>query len=292
MSKVILEVNNIPFTGFKSMTVTRSIDTGTGTFGFVTTPGQDDMFPIDVEQKCIVKLEDQAVLTGFIEQRRIGNTNDANPFNISGRGRINDIIDSNVVGVLTFTGGISLKEIATRIIANVQADLKPSERIQVIDGSGGIDNFDESEIEALTVETKAFAFIEKLAKKRQVLLTTDGKGDLILTRGLGRIIKTHLISIKGDPDNKNNILASAVDKNHSQRFHRYIVKSQDNFAADSAPGTSTTGELATNREGESIDNAIRRSRTLVINAESASDDFTSEQRAIWKQNFLRANSLT
>jgi len=289
MSKVILEVNSIPFTGFDGISVTRSIDTGSGVFQFSATKKQGQKFPIRVGDRVAVKLESKTVLTGFVEKRRARVTADSNVITLSGRGKIADFIDSSLQGDLSFTGTVSLKTIIERVIEDVQADLEPSERIQVIDASGGIVDFNGQEIEATETDTKAFAFIEKLAKKRQVLITTNGLGNIVITRGLGRTIKTHLIHVENGTN--NNVLASELDDDHSNIFHKYIVKSADNYSANPT-GSVTDGEVATNRKGVSTDNAIRRSRTLVINAESASDDQTSTQRAVWKQNFERAKSRT
>jgi prophage tail gpP-like protein len=281
--KAVVEVNNIPFTGFQSITVTRSIETGSGTFQISATKKEGQKFPIKNGSKIVIKLAGHTVITGFIEKRSGRADSNSNIISLAGRGKIQDVIDCSLQGDQTFTGSTSLKTIIERVIKDVGID------IQVIDGSGGIEDFDGQEIEATESDTKAFAFIEKLAKKRQVLITTNGEGNIVITRGLGRHIDTHLIHIENGKN--NNVKEATLDEDHSNRFHKYIVKSADNPSADSGGGVKDP-KVATNREGISIDNEIRKSRTLVINAESASDNQTSTERAVWKQNFERAKSKT
>jgi len=286
MSSARLEVNGESFEFFSNLSVTRSIETLSGTFNFQATIRKGNTFPIKSGDACRVFLDDVSVIDGFAEKVSSKGSSVEHSINVSGRDKTADLVDSSVVKNLTFQGAISLK----RIIENVLTDLGLS-GVSVIDESGGIPDFTAQDREAGGIGVNAFDFLGKYARKRQVLLTTNGSGNIIITRGGGQLIDTALLhQLNGT--SSNNVLNYEVTYDESKRFYEYKVKSQLNPSIGMNDGSSTTPKVLVDQSGMAIDSGIRKSRKLTLNAESSSSNTVSKNRALIEANLRRARAKT
>jgi len=284
-NEVFLEVNGISFEGFLSVSVSRSIETISGTFNFVATVDSNNSFPFNVGDPVTVKLDQTPVINGYIEKIDVQYGAQAHTITVSGRDKTADIIDSSIDENLTFEGTITLQQIITNVLGSLGIT-----DISVIDESGGIDPFTDKEREAGGIGLPAFEFIEKYARKRQVFLTTDGDGNIVITRASGNAISTELLNeLRGA---SNNILSANCSFDFSQRFNKYIAKSQLNPSIVGNDGTTTDSTALVNQKGEATpDSEIRSTRQLVFNAETSTPSQTAADRATWEANIRRARSV-
>jgi prophage tail gpP-like protein len=124
----------------------------------------------------------------------------------------------------------------------------------------------------------AFSVISKAAEASGVLVVSDGKGGLLLTRS-GANRATPLIEGK-------NIIAASVDFDGTDRFHRYAVVSQVG-GTDESPGG------ATRVKAQATDQGVRRTdRVLLIRPESGLTTAYARQRADWEARIRAARSET
>ena len=142
---------------------------------------------------------------------------------------------------------------------------------------------------AASVGESVISVIDKYCRKRQLWITDDFNGDLVLFSGnLGRF-KAQLQTAGNELD---NIKTARVRRDSSKRFNKYTVHSQQNLTAvdpfsDAAPN-DTVGGL--DRSATDID--IRAQRRLNIIAESPSNSDECKQRANWQANINRARAFS
>jgi prophage tail gpP-like protein len=282
MASILLEVNGVSYEGFTSIGVTRTIEAVSGSFNFETTINNSSAFPIKVGDSCRVIVEGVPVLTGFVEVVNVNYSAGAHSIAIQGRDRTADVIDSSLQEEIHFEGTISLVRIIQRVLSNLGII-----DIGVTDLTGGIEDFTERE--SGEIGMSAFEFIEQYARKRQVLLTTDGAGNIGIIRGAGVSISSRLKNVVGSSD--SNILRSNVSYDYAGRFGKYIVESQGNPSLPDDGGEKGAATVV-ERSGEAVDSKVRSTRILTLNAESSLDSQTDKQRAQWEANIRRSRSQT
>ena len=126
-----------------------------------------------------------------------------------------------------------------------------------------------------------------MARKKQVLLTTDGKGNIVLARGSTKPIDAQLILKEGQTINTNTQESELV-RDSTNRFNKVIVKSQANLSASTSYSTSTVADIT----AFAIDEEIQKGKTLVVIAETALGGITeAKNRAIWEINTRKAKGF-
>jgi len=280
---ITVQLNGVDFKNFDRIAVFRSMEAVSGSFSFSSTANASSLFPLKKGDSVKIMVDGSQVVDGYIEKLAVSYSSNEHTITATGRDKLADLIDSTVSGDKEFTGKISLVEIAESILNGLLLS-----DIKVIDQTGGVRKFEETDITSAEVGKNAFEFLELYARKRQVLLSTDGSGNLLLQRAstttFPGTIKNTVESIEG-----NNIISATLESNDADRFHTYITQSQLNpFSLDE----ETSPEDISSQNGRATDGAIRQSRVLEINAEESSDDFTSTERAKWESNIRRARSLS
>jgi len=284
---IILEVNGTEFTNFNSIEVNISLDTLSGSFRFDAFTDSVNPFPIEIDSPCRVLVDGVAIITGFIEIISVNYDTGSHNISIEGRDKTGDVIDSTLDGGVDFNGPISLQAIIEQIL--VKAKIPD---IKVINEVDDIDDFTASEKVSGEIGITVFNLIEGYCRKRQVLITSDGDGNIVITRGSGISTEATLFNTLDTPE-LNNIKSASVTYDNSKRFNRYIVKSQLNSVGNKnllSVGVNTV--TVTNSFGQSEDLDIRESRTLVMIAEKASTSGDCKKRATWQANINRSRSFS
>lgn len=287
-----LEVEGQEFDNFESARVSYSMREGSGTFSFKMASDAPTSFPIKAGNSVKVLADGATVLTGFIDDVSVRFDSKSHEIIAEGRSRTLDIIDSSL-DELNFTAPISLKSVAEKIIEKVYAvsaaPSSPAEPPKVINQVSDLEDFKKGELIAVEAGQNAFDLIEQYCRKRQVLITTNFDGDVVLTRNIEQDNGLKLINIVNSPE--NNIKQGLMSSGISRRYNSYKVKSQTNMSAFNLIGGSTDAKQASDKTGEVIDGTIRSSRKLVIVSENAEDDDNALQRATWEANIRRTESF-
>jgi len=278
-----IRVNSKPFGLWESATVRRSIDSNAGVFRFRSsaTTGLKE-YPVKAGDHVQILVNGIPKVTGFVDQVEATQNIDGHTISISGRDSTQDIIDSSVPdGVKSISGAISLTALCERVINALGAS------IPVDDQTGGADiQFDNLNQFTSDSGRNAMQFLVDFARKKQVYLTPDGAGRLILFRPGGKKAETSLQHI-GDPS--DNVKRYRVQFNQQNRFNKYKIRSQDNFGFDDDADYETENG-GTDRNGEVIDDEIRASRYFELQAEESMDQKTTSNRAEEEANIRRALS--
>jgi len=275
---ISISVNGLAFENFTSATVKIALDEISGSFLFTAVSTEGQRLPFENGDACKILVNGQAVIDGFIEKLDYSYSDQAHSINVSGRDKTADLIDSTINGI-KLSPPISLKQAIKKVLSDIGATA-----IDVID-SVGVQNFSKAE-EKLSgsVGQNAFEFCEQLARKRQVLLTRSA-GNIEITNGSG-IDSGASVQNLIDSDT-NNILSASVSYDLTQRFGKYIVKSQLNPVALNYAGETPAQEV-TQQSGQTVDKNVRQSRQLVIKAENSSSSEQARKRAIWSANIRKA----
>lgn len=277
-----LEVGGMIYSNWIEATVERRLTAATGTFSFTAASDYKLPFPIPRGQAVTVLVNGKPVLTGFVDRISVSYDARGHSISIEGRDKTADIVDSKVDHKIEFKAPISLEEVARRTLSeNGVTDVSVKNEVS------GLEPFSEGDLISAHVGESLFEFIEKYARKRQVLVTTDGKGNLVLTRASTVNTDIQLNNVVGGTS--NTIKAARVDYDDSDRFNTYKFYSQGNPSGDSAK--TGTGKKLTNVTGEYIDSDVRASRKFHAIAESSSDIVTLEKRAKWEGQVRKAKSV-
>ena len=277
-----IKLNGIEYTNWKSATVTRSFETVAGGFSFVSTANENSVFPVKRGDRVQISIDENDVIDGYIEKITGAYSQDSHEINVAGRDKTCDLIDSSVKTIKEFTGAVSIID----IIRNVLNSLGLS-NISVIDSTGGIQNFKNTDISSAEVGKNAFEFCELYARKRQVFLTSDGNGNIKISRATLNVAPVKLQNIINGKD--NNIKSASFSFDDTGRYGTYEIQSQLNpyFL-----GAGDTPNNVVGQNGSARDGYIRSTRYLELNAEESSESQTCAERAAWEANIRRARSLT
>ncbi len=297
-----LEVEGQEYDNFISARVGFSMREGSGTFSFKAASSTVTSFPIQVGNTVRVLADNVNVLTGFVDAINIRFDDESHDIAIEGRSKTSDIIDSSL-DELNFTAPISLEAIVEKIVEKVftpfvvqqgftvapQAPLVVGGTLNVINQVPDLEDFKKGELIAVEAGQNAFELIEQYCRKKQVLITTNADGDIVLTRNAENDTGLKLINIANS--NENNITRGFMSVDTSRRYNSYKVKSQTNMSAFNFSGGSTDAKQASDKTGEVIDDSIRSSRKIVFVSENAEDDANAIQRATWEANIRRTEGF-
>lgn len=274
-----IRLNGQDYVNYIEASVLMTMEAVSGSFSFTATEDVNSRSPIKEGDSVDVIADDEQVIKGFAESVKTSGSPDEHLVKISGREILADLIDSTVGENKEFTGTVPLADIA-RIVLN---DIGLTD-VDVVDDTTDVGPPEATEITSADVGQGAFDFLEKYARKFQILLTTDGLGSLVLTRASDEILP--VILRDGD---LGNIINAEKTIDNSKRYHTYEIVSQLNPIFQ---GLGTSADDLSGQKGTATDKQIRSSRKLTINAEESSDNQTAKNRAIWECNIRRARSLS
>ena len=277
-----LEVNGVQFDNFTAASCEIRLDALSNTFSFEAIAAEGVPLPFKGGEACKVIVNEQVVLTGFIEVVDVSYSASDHIITVQGRDKTGDLLDSNVTAISDLRAPITLKQIIEKVIADIGADIKVIEDVTTA-------SFDSTQdIASPEAGDNAFSFIEKYSRKRQVLLTSDGDGNVVITSGSGKTATGSIQHIIGAAD--NNVIASSFSFDTTGRFNVYKFASQLNvvpliFAGD------TGFDSIVEQGGETFDPDVRIGRQLILVSESPFSDDQNEARAKWEANIRKARGL-
>ena len=288
-NKIYLEVNGSKYEGFKDISINRSLDSAYGTFNFTATSNKDNpvILPIQNGEPCKVWILNNLVVDGFVEILSISYDANSHLINIQGRDKIADFTDSTVIGNANYKAPIGLIDILRKTL-----DIIGFTKVKIVTSSVKLANelaenpFNKEEDLATEVGGNAFEFIQKLCKKRQVLLipSFNQKDELqiMLTRAENTEIDAIIRNKIGGGN--SNVLSGQANYNNAQRYFAYICRSQGNMSTGlNDPNIDSKSEIAYDRE-------MRTTRVLEFQAESLSSIECCKARADFEANVRRAKS--
>lgn len=258
MPDILLYVNGRVYGGWKQATVTRSLDAIAGKFDLVsmdkweTNAQRWTIFPGD---ECQLKIDGKALITGYVDKAGPSYDPESHGIKILGRDKTADLVDCSAIITGSELRGLTLEGIAKALAKPFGVGV-----IAQVDSGPAFPSF------AIQPGETAYEAIERAARQRFMVVTTDGQGNAVIadigtTRAADSLIEG------------KNIKAASAEYDYSQRFSEYIVKGQ---AAAQNDGWE---EATVAVESRATDPNVKRYRPKIINAETQASDGSASDRA-------------
>ena len=257
-----LVVDGMAYAGWTRLEVQRSLEQIAG--GFVlqlasTYPGQE---PIALREglPCQVRLGEDVVITGFIDDLETDDTETSSSVRLAGRDRTGDLVDCSAVHKSGQWRGAKLERIV--------ADIAQPFHIDVVVASG-TDTGEVFKRFALEEGEKAFDAIDRACRLRGVLVTSTPDGNLLLTTASSTSTEVHL---------EEGVNMRKFNSRHSwkERHSEIIIKGQ--MAGDD----HEYGAAAAHLKATAKDAEIDRYRPLIVVAEHGTTTKALGERAQWE----------
>lgn len=276
-----IDINGQRFTGFTYASVQRSMDSLCGTFFFSTTVKEDAdgliANGLKMDDKVEIFIDDQKVMTGYIEELSIDSGVNNHELSFGGRDITSDIIDSSMptFSELNFK---NFKELITQVLSKASINVKVINNLTKQD----LDtlNFDAfgGDGKAPDLNMTIFDFFDHFAKQKQVLLLTNESGDLVITREESKVSPGALTCKTNN--NNNNIISASVNINTYERFSKVNISAQDGNAVD---------KNLINQQGFATDSQIRKSKQQrIFYPNKTTDPNALQNMSQWHINMYKA----
>jgi len=296
---LLLRLNGQNFENFTTIRVSNSLQAISGKFEFEATSSNNNDFPFSAGDKVEVLIRNGTitlpVANGFVDSIRVNYSSKSHTIRIAGRDKTEDILDSHLKDI-ELVGPFELKEVIQKVL-----DFLGITDIKIIDATSGIEGFKSNDIAALKHAESGFAFINKYAEERQVLISNDGNGNILLTRVENPSRNGEILNLRALPES-NNVISGSVTYDNSHRFNLYDVTSQSNLSQSCAElnigepsldvcGKDEVGALF-NQAGQGlVDDKIRKTRKFsIVPGNSLTVDIATKM-AKW-ENALRIARTT
>jgi len=269
--EVTLKVKGQEFRGWTSIMIEKSMHQITGAFGLVTTdkfPGEAKKWNIALGDECIVEINEQRVITGYIEDIIIDYDAESHNIQFGGRDKTGDLADCSFDGEAKEWKGLSLVDIIRNLCNPFDIDV-------VVDSSvaENANKVISDSIKANEGDT-VFEIIRGLCRMRAILAISYSDGKLTLTQA-GVKYKANDVLESG-----KNILKGNFDHSNKDRFQTYIVKGQG-VGEDTKPIWSPSSGSIGKATDEKV---ITRYRPIIIFADEKCDKGMCIKLAEWERN--------
>lgn len=258
---VILRTGGKDHGGWKSIHVTRSLETISGAFSLgLTERWADGQTPRTIKngERCTVLLDGETVITGYVDAVKPSYDSTSHTLDVEGRDATGDLVDCSAIHASGQWSGLTLDAIATILCKSFGITVKT----QVSVGEA----FKKFNLQQGETVHEA---IERMCRLRAVLAIADRKGNLILTRAGTARAGTALVEGR-------NILSASGEFDYKERFSTVYVKGQ------TQGDDNTPGAVSTRGAGHASDKEITRYRPLLVMAEGQANAAQCQQRAQWE----------
>lgn len=278
-----LKVNGVEYTNFISAACELRLDALSNTFNFEAVAPQGQPLPFKGGEACEVIVDGEKVLTGSLEVITVNYDSDNHTIGVTGRDKTGDLLDSTLDQFDDLRlDDVTLKNLIEQVIAHLGLDIKVIDEVEPAPFNGAED------LGAPEPGDNAFGFIENYARKRQVLLTSNADGNIVIASNSGKTASGAVQHIIGADD--NNVLRSAFSYDTTGRYNSYKMASALNPVALNLAGDTDLASLV-DQSGGVFDNEIRRGRQLVLISETPFADSDCSKRAQWEADIRKARGL-
>jgi len=274
-----IRVNGTTFKRFKQVDLSRSIDDFAGECRIIVSQAPNNQSYLKLGDLVEIFFDGVQKFTGYLEKVTDSESREDHDISFRGRDKVADLIDSTVPdNVKSLEGVATFAELVQLCIDG----LGLTSEIKVIDKVNA-QFLDSAKPKAAQTGQTVGDFLNENARIVQVFLNTDGRGNVLIQRPSGKL-KTILQNIPNARN--NNIKESSFTGDNSQRFHKYIVRSNSSLASEDADVNDI------NNSGEAIDSEIRATRVFEKIAEKPMTSDECAKAAAEEGNIRRARSFS
>ncbi len=289
---VIVMLGGAPFAGWKSVDITQSFDKASGDCTLVISEQPGVPMPAKLGDEAVVLLVGQPVITGYVHKISAKHDFGAHDITLTIRDKTQDFIDSTVGPGVEFKPPVKLK----RVLEGTLGKMGLSD-ISVIDRVSPDEYRVGGEVPVAAIDDTGFGWADKWTRKRQVVLNTDGKGNLAIDRNQKRRGPGALIKMFEDSP-LNNVLSAQYESGDFSRHNETNVAAQkstndvDHWESRPKSDAPAQANPLANKRGTAIDAGVRAARKLHIRARRGIEGKTPEDAAKWRSNLAHARNYT
>ncbi|WP_233869215.1 phage baseplate assembly protein [Paraburkholderia adhaesiva] len=258
-----LKIGGTSYGGWTDVTVEAGIEQISGAFKVGVTDRWADQpvaRPIRPDSAVQLLLDGDPVVTGWVDEVNTDADDRSHSMQIDGRDRTCDLVDCSAIYKTGQWRGVTLERIVRDLVAPYDITVTVN-----ADVGATFPSFNLQEGETV------FQAMDRAARMRAVLLTSDSNGGLLLTRAANAPIATRLVF-------GENIKKIAYRESLKERFSEYRVKGQ-------GKGNMNVYGKAVRGYASATDSALTRYRPLIILSEKqAGQDFSLQQRIDWERD--------
>ncbi|EHB7651622.1 baseplate protein, partial [Escherichia coli] len=272
---VTLRTDGRLFTGWTSVSVTRSIESVAGYFELgVNVPPGTDLSGLAPGKAFTLEIEGQIVCTGYIDSRRRQMTADSMKITIAGRDKTADLIDCAAV----YSGGQWKNRTLEQIARDLSAPYGVTVRWELSDkeSSAAFPGF------TLDHSETVYEALVRASRARGVLMTSNAAGELVFSRAASTATDELVLG--------ENLLTLDFEEDFRDRFSEYTVKGY--ARANGAEGDDIDAKSIVSRKGTATDSDVTRYRPMIIIADSKITAKDAQARALREQRRRLAKSIT
>lgn len=272
-------VNNKRYRGWSTASVSRRLDALTDTFSFNAVKKAGIPLPFKGGEDCQIEVDEEIVLTGFIEIVNVDGDSETHNIALTGRDRTGDILDSKLGSLDDLKAPISLKRLIEKALENIGSDIEVDEQFEpsLFEKVNDLASGEEGE--------SAWTFIEKLARKKQVLISSNELGNIVITRSSGVEIDALIQHKIRNTSGTNNVKSYSYSYDSTGRYNIYRISTQLNLNTVNDAGDIANEEMV-HQSISILDENIREGRQFVLVSENSGAK--PKDRVIWESNIRRA----
>lgn len=284
-------LNGIPFAGWKKVKISQSFDKATGECSLTVSPQPGNPLPADVGSPASVILAGQPVITGYVNSTNASHDWGSHDIEFEIRDKTNDLIASTVGPGLEFKPPVKLKQVAEGTLKHMGLS-----DIKVIDKANPRQFEQGGELPIATLDQFGHDWLDGWARKRQVVLNTDGKGNLVIDRNQKRRGPGALIKMFEDSPLNNVEKAQYQNTDHGRHNEVNCAgqKSTNDPYWESRPKGDEPAQSNPLSEnvGKGMDDSVRPQRKLHYRARHGMQGESPKDAAKWRANLARARNYT
>jgi len=272
--EVVLFVNGRRYEGWKTIRITRSIETIASSFDLgVSDKWKDQPFPwpIREEDVCRVELAGAPFVDGYVDRRSHALDPESLSLSYGGKDRTAALVECSCILDRWGFKNINLFDLAKKLCEPF--------RIKVTMQDGVVLPRPAPAKTVVNPGDTPFEVLQRVAGAAGCLITSDGGGGILICQaGLSKVDTSLAWGV--------NVKSARIDYDATTRFARYIVASQ-------TPGSDTAHGAATRVKAEATDEMVQRTeRTLLILPSGNLSAADARRRADWEARIRAARAET
>lgn len=276
-----LEVNGRQYSQFNNASINSRLDALSSAFGIEVTSNSEMSLPFTGGEPCRIFVDGELVLTGSIEVVSIDFSARRHTIKIEGRDKTGDLLDSTLGPISSLSGnGLTLKKLIETIVSELGVD------VEVIDNVNPEPFNAAEDIGSPQPGDNAFEFIEKFTRKRQVLISNNSEGNIVISKSEGTNTNSVLRNVRGS--NENNIMSASVSYDTTGRFNVYKFTSSLNLISLNFAGLVSAKDTVDQTSEPVTDRAVRKGRQMVLISELSASKEQNNDRAEWEKKIRQA----
>ena len=277
------------YLGWKVVSLSNNFEQTTGEAQLTISEQPGNPLPADIGDECQILFAGQSVLNGYVKSVDGTNEFGSHDIALTAKDKTDDLIKSTIGPGLKIKPPVDLKTVAQKTVDHMGLGINVIDKV-------GAEPFKQGEVVFGDIEDRGQRFLDAWAKKRGVVLNTNGKGDLVLNQNQKERSSYRLFS--GPEGSINNILSSSYQNSEEGRSNEYQASGQKSpndkeFWEGRSKGDplGSAKAMATNW-GKAVDTAIRPQLKLHFRGRKGMQGKTPEDAAKWTANVNRARNFT